>query len=134
MNKTVKKWTPIPNPELAAAALQQGGDQAPSPAPAPQTEATESAAHEAGTSSEGKDFLVPWHLPCHRPDAQGALKKGPASTVSASKNAVVFQRYYHLFTEAELRGLVQQVPGAKVIDCFYDKSNWCIVYERNDSA
>jgi alkylated DNA repair protein alkB family protein 8 len=50
--------------------------------------------------------------------------------LDAAKGAVVFQRYYHLFTREELVGLVEGVPGARVLDVFYDKSNWCIVFER----
>ena len=35
-----------------------------------------------------------------------------------------------LFDEAELRGLVGGVRGAAVLDCFYDKDNWCVVMGR----
>ena len=43
---------------------------------------------------------------------------------------MVFQRYYHLFEAGELDGLVGQLPGAAVVDSFYDKDNWCCVFER----
>lgn len=52
------------------------------------------------------------------------------SQMDASKNAIVFQRYYHLFERNELVALVDSVPGARVVECIYDKSNWCIVFER----
>ena len=44
--------------------------------------------------------------------------------------AVVFRRYYHLFEGGELEGLVAALPGAAVVDSFYDKDNWCVVFER----
>ena len=53
-----------------------------------------------------------------------------ALQVDAKTNSVVFQRYYHLFTREELQSLVAALPGARVIETFYDKSNWCIVFER----
>lgn len=46
---------------------------------------------------------------------------------------VCIHRYYHLFTREELVGLVSALPGVRVVDVFYDKSNWCIVFERMPS-
>ncbi|KAL0038021.1 hypothetical protein WJX79_009793 [Trebouxia sp. C0005] len=43
------------------------------------------------------------------------------------KNSVVFSRYYHVYEQFELDNLVQQVPGAEVLESFYDKDNWCVV-------
>ena len=42
----------------------------------------------------------------------------------------MFQRYYHLFERGELEGLVARLPGAALVDSFYDKDNWCAVFER----
>ncbi len=50
--------------------------------------------------------------------------------VDSKKGSVVFQRYYHLFTCQELQALVESLPGARVLSTCYDKSNWCIVFER----
>jgi alkylated DNA repair protein alkB family protein 8 len=50
--------------------------------------------------------------------------------VDQSKGAVVLQRYYHLFDQGELEGLVCDVPGVAVVDVFYDRSNWCVVFEK----
>lgn len=44
---------------------------------------------------------------------------------------MVFKRYYHLFDEGELDLLILQVPGVRITDSFYDKSNWCVVYQRD---
>jgi alkylated DNA repair protein alkB family protein 8 len=81
---------------------------------------------------EGKnDYLVPWHLPMHRAEAAAAAAQSAAETsLDSGKNALVFRRYYHLFEPGELEGLVEQVPGAAVVEGFYDKDNWCVVFER----
>lgn len=89
------------------------------------------------------DYFVPWHLPFHRAEAAAAAREandgarqhaaaGEAAGAGApagprldgSKGAVVFQRYYHLFERGELDGLVRRLPGAALVDSFYDKDNW----------
>jgi alkylated DNA repair protein alkB family protein 8 len=50
--------------------------------------------------------------------------------LDAAKGAVVLQRYYHLFEEGELDGLVRAVPTLRVLDSFYDRSNWCVVFSK----
>ncbi|KAL4540055.1 hypothetical protein Ndes2437B_g01611 [Nannochloris sp. 'desiccata'] len=80
---------------------------------------------------EGRnDYLVPWHLPMHRVEAMGAAQSAAEAAVDTGKNALVFRRYYHLFEPGELEGLVEQVPGAAVVKGFYDKDNWCVVFQR----
>ncbi|BDA48090.1 probable alkylated DNA repair protein alkB homolog 8 [Coccomyxa sp. Obi] len=59
--------------------------------------------------------------------AAGAFADG---RVDRAKGTVVFKRYYHLFDEHELDSLVLQVPGVRITDSFYDKSNWCVVYQK----
>lgn len=69
--------------------------------------------------------------PHHVQVGGGALTATPTpAAVDAAKGTVVFQRYYHLFERGELDGLVQQVPGVRLVDSFYDRSNWCVVFER----
>ncbi|KAK9865001.1 hypothetical protein WJX84_004818 [Apatococcus fuscideae] len=46
------------------------------------------------------------------------------------KQTLVFRRYYHLFEEGELSELVSSIEAAHVAECFYDKSNWCVVMSR----
>lgn len=50
--------------------------------------------------------------------------------IDEAKGAVVLQRYYHLFEQYELDGLVQEIPGLKVVDSFYDRSNWCVIFQK----
>ena len=41
-------------------------------------------------------------------------------------------RYYHVFKQGELDGLVKEyVPALSLIDTFYDHSNWCIIAHKN---
>lgn len=74
------------------------------------------------------DYFVPWHVPLHRAEALG-LTKGDQK-VDVAKNTVVFQRYYHLFTDEELVALSSKVKGARFISCIYDKSNWCLILQK----
>ena len=66
----------------------------------------------------------------------GAAAAAPAASARAapqvdpSKGAVVYQRYYHLFEQGELDALIGQLPGAALVDSFYDKDNWCAIFER----
>jgi alkylated DNA repair protein alkB family protein 8 len=104
------------------------------------------------------DYLVPWHLPTHRPAgavaaaALAARGRGSGSTANTApaapaagggveqaaaapwldgaKRAVVFQRYYHLFGAGELEALVEGLPGVRLISSCYDRSNWCVTFER----
>lgn len=39
-------------------------------------------------------------------------------------------RYYHLFKEGELDDIILNIPGAKLVDSFYDQGNWCGLIER----
>lgn len=50
--------------------------------------------------------------------------------VDRIKGTVVFKRYYHLYDKDELDQLVNRVPGVKLISSFFDKSNWCIVFQK----
>ena len=100
-----------------------------------------SLAAESGKSSQtdklNNDYFVPWHLPFHRAEAaMQVLKAGqvhdavPAAgsiRIDNAKQSVVFSRYYHVYEQFELDQLVELVPGAEVLDSFYDKDNWCVV-------
>ena len=73
------------------------------------------------------------------PDAAGSTGKGrgpegqegcAGGTIDRAKGTVVFRRYYHLFDEGELDGLIDRTPGVRLESSFYDKSNWCVVFEK----
>jgi alkylated DNA repair protein alkB family protein 8 len=73
----------------------------------------------SGESEEGSGASQ-WGL-----SGQGGLPR-----VDKVKQTVVYSRYYHLFNEGELEGLVGEVKGAAVVDAYFDKSNWCVIMER----
>ncbi|XP_023549869.1 alkylated DNA repair protein alkB homolog 8-like isoform X2 [Cucurbita pepo subsp. pepo] len=80
-----------------------------------------------------QEYFVPWHLPYHRAEVSGTSAGALASGLAKKddkKAAVVYNRYYHVFSEGELERLVSGMDNAVVVDRFYDKSNWCIVLEK----
>ncbi|XP_057830695.2 tRNA (carboxymethyluridine(34)-5-O)-methyltransferase isoform X2 [Cryptomeria japonica] len=86
-----------------------------------------------GSEREQQEFFVPWHLPYHRAEVSGTSAQAIASGFAKKddkKGAVVYNRYYHVFTEGELERLVSGVSNALIVDKFYDKSNWCIIIEK----
>ncbi|XP_009143761.2 tRNA (carboxymethyluridine(34)-5-O)-methyltransferase [Brassica rapa] len=83
--------------------------------------------------SHQQEYFVPWHLPYHRAEVSGASASALASGLAKKddkKGAVVYNRYYHVFSEGELERLASGVGNAMVVDRFYDKSNWCIVLQK----
>lgn len=54
----------------------------------------------------------------------------PDGRVDRAKGTVVFKRYYHLYDKGELDDLVHQVPGVQLRSSFFDKSNWCAIYQK----
>ncbi|CAH2035451.1 unnamed protein product [Thlaspi arvense] len=80
-----------------------------------------------------QEYFVPWHLPYHRAEVSGASASALASGLAKKddrKGAVVYNRYYHVFSEGELERLASGVDNAMIVDRFYDKSNWCIVLQK----
>ena len=62
--------------------------------------------------------------------AHGTAARAAVGEVNHEKRSVVFKRYYHLFQERELDGLVSQVEGVRLCSSKYDASNWVAVFER----
>lgn len=147
-DKTIKKWKKIKDSEGLQEQQQQQD----------RLQDQQQSDSAAASSITGPDYMVPWHLPFHK--AAGLVKQQqqePQQLVAAAtavdhpqdngdrslavagieavrvdeaKGAVVLQRYYHLFEQFELDGLVHQVPGLKVVDSFYDRSNWCVIVQK----
>lgn len=91
------------------------------------------------------DVFVPWNL--HNKYHKSNLKKGiedeeeikqgleddgnrPEVYKNEEKKAVVYKRYYHLFVYKELESLLEDIGGLKIIESFYDRDNWCCVFEK----
>ncbi|XP_051134585.1 tRNA (carboxymethyluridine(34)-5-O)-methyltransferase isoform X2 [Andrographis paniculata] len=88
---------------------------------------------EEGIRKNQQEYFVPWHLPYHRAEISGASADAVASGFARKddkKGAVVYDRYYHVFSEGELERLVSGMDGAVIVDKFYDKSNWCVILEK----
>lgn len=80
-----------------------------------------------------QEYFVPWHLPYHRAEVSGASACALANGLAKKddkKGAVVYNRYYHVFSEGELERLVSGMDNAVIVDQFFDKSNWCIILEK----
>lgn len=71
--------------------------------------------------------MIPWHLSM-RFRAEPVLH----GVVDAVKKSVVYKRYYHLFVEGELEGLVESVGGCRVLDRYYDHENWVVLLEKTE--
>ncbi|XP_021729473.1 alkylated DNA repair protein alkB homolog 8-like isoform X1 [Chenopodium quinoa] len=80
-----------------------------------------------------QEYFVPWHLPYHRAEINGASACAVANGLARKddkKGAVVYKRYYHVFSEGELERLVSGMSNTVIVDRFFDKSNWCIILEK----
>ena len=44
----------------------------------------------------------------------------------------IYQRYCHVYKEGELEDLCSSVPGVRIVDRGFDKSNWFIVLQKYD--
>lgn len=57
------------------------------------------------TAKNQQEYFVPWHLPYHRAEVSGASACALANGLAKKddkKGAVVYNRYYHVFSEGEL--------------------------------
>lgn len=85
------------------------------------------------TYKENQEYFVPWHLPYHRAEVGGASVCAVANGLARKddkKGAMVYNRYYHVFSEGELESLVSGMSNTVIVDRFFDKSNWCIILEK----
>eukprot|EP01130_Rhizamoeba_saxonica_P012187 TRINITY_DN511_c0_g2_i1.p1 TRINITY_DN511_c0_g2~~TRINITY_DN511_c0_g2_i1.p1 ORF type:complete len:330 (-),score=66.62 TRINITY_DN511_c0_g2_i1:143-1132(-) len=59
---------------------------------------------------EEQDVIVPWNFNSKFGDGKKE----------------VYHRYCHVYREGELESLWEQIPGADIVNQFYDCSNWCV--------
>ena len=74
--------------------------------------------HVNRTPFKTQDLLVPWHLRKNATDS-------PTSST--------YLRYYHVFLDGELEALIkesQHCKRVKAIENYYDKGNWCVIFEK----
>ena len=63
------------------------------------------ASNDARDVNNQQEYFVPWHLPYHRAEVSGASASALANGLAKKddkKGAVVYNRYYHVFSEGEL--------------------------------
>lgn len=147
----ITKWTPLPE-KYVEEWVGPGSPRARTPSSLslesiPESEESRAGEHmkvcnESNVSrdlEEGIDiknqqeYFVPWHLPYHRAEISGASADALAAglaTKDDKKGAVVYNRYYHVFSEGELERLTTGINNARIVDRFFDKSNWCIILEK----
>lgn len=91
------------------------------------------------------DVFVPWNLhnKYHKENVKGGIEEEdavqkvieegenrPEVYENEEKQAVVYKRYYHLFVFKELETLLGEINGLKIVESFYDRDNWCCVFEK----
>lgn len=74
-------------------------------------EVTDKLVVHDGTVFRQQDMLVPWDSHKKHDGAQ-------------------FLRYYHLFVEGEMEGLVQQLEHCKLIKTFHEQGNWFVEFKK----
>ena len=47
-----------------------------------------------------------------------------------TKKATIYHRYYHVFKKGELEELINEIPGLKILESYYDHANWCVILEK----
>lgn len=90
---------------------------------------------DSSEAADQQEYFVPWHLPYHRAEVSGASATALANGLAKKddkKGAVVYNRYYHVFSQGELEWLVSGMSNTVIVDRFFDKSNWCIVLEKTN--
>lgn len=77
---------------------------------------------------EDQDVMVEWKL--QEKYTKSASENSTGDAVHArrddAKRWVVYQRYCHVYRQGELEDLISYVPGLKVLDTQYSRSNWCL--------
>eukprot|EP01060_Flectonema_neradi_P035746 TRINITY_DN665_c5_g1_i1.p1 TRINITY_DN665_c5_g1~~TRINITY_DN665_c5_g1_i1.p1 ORF type:complete len:262 (+),score=44.28 TRINITY_DN665_c5_g1_i1:66-851(+) len=90
-------------------------------------------------NSTSQDVSVPWTMNKRFSNTtQSAVTKASKKEEKEAKNEEkeateapeeVHQRYYHLFNEGELEGLMSSLP-LKIVKSYYDCDNWCVIAEK----
>eukprot|EP00054_Salpingoeca_dolichothecata_P000608 m.17148 g.17148 ORF g.17148 m.17148 type:complete len:491 (-) comp10988_c0_seq1:54-1526(-) len=83
---------------------------------------------ESRRNFQQQDVLVPWH---HHNKAEVQPKPSTHhKEQSVQKDAVVYRRYCHVYKKGELEHIVSQIANIRVVESFYDTSNWCVIAEK----
>lgn len=63
-------------------------------------------------------------------DARAIAHEAAEGVAVPEKIAIVYQRYCHVYEEAELVALFDKVETARIESVFYDTGNWVVVAEK----
>ena len=91
--------------------------------------------HENRTKFKAQDLLVPWHFRKKKENTTH-LTDGDSSGTKHKQNSTPFLRYYHVFVEGELEKLIEESQHNKlvrILNSYYDKGNWCLIFEKLQS-
>lgn len=80
------------------------------------------AVHVNRTHFETQDLLVPWH-------SKPKQKSGDQEDTAGNEEKVV-HRFYHVFQQGELEELCQTFDSLEMVENYYDKGNWCVVFRK----
>ena len=85
--------------------------------------------HDNRTHFKTQDLLVPWHLKGKQ--SKQCTPTGDAVNPSGNTSVdPVYHRYYHVFKEQELDNICSKISDVKVVHSYYDKGNWCVIFEK----
>lgn len=105
--------------------------------------AKEQQTGRSGHSFPSADVFVPFHQRVDqisvneqkRPredSSAAAVEANVASQFDPNKRAIVYQRYCHVYSEGELRALVESTADFIVLDEYYDTGNWCVLATKKE--
>ena len=81
----------------------------------------------SGHAFAAQDVFVPFHK-------RGATASAQGEGSDSQSAAVVHQRYCHVYRKGELRELAESIPGARVLQEYYDTGNHCIVVQKEGAV
>lgn len=85
---------------------------------------------------EAQDVLVPWKLPSKfKPSEIEANNQANQTNQSNNQttnqdDGIECQRYCHVYTEGEIEGLLDEIGGNRVVERYYDRGNWVVIFEK----
>lgn len=83
---------------------------------------------------EQQDLFVPWKFRGGKQDKTSKDAENRTSgDIDEQTTSNVYHRFYHVFKEGELLELCSRLSNAVTRETYYDRGNWCVVLEKNDS-
>jgi alkylated DNA repair protein alkB homolog 8 len=80
-----------------------------------------------------QDVMVPWRLQKKFVEESSERTEGVEAEpqhVVEERGLLTYQRYCHVYKDGELEDLCRSIPGCRILDTGYDRSNWFVELER----